>query len=256
MKLYAFVWSPTGGTARVAAALTSAWEGAVETVDLFLRPETASEIRFDPSDVCLAAIPSYGGRVPASAVSALKRAAGNGARAIPVVVYGNRAYEDTLIELCDVLREAGFCSVAAVIAVAEHSIFRRYAAGRPDAEDVSELQAYMRRIAQTLRDGTAKELLTVPGERPYKFYAGSSSFKPIAGENCTLCGLCAEQCPADAIPAEDPKVTDPERCISCMHCIAVCPAAARNNQEPLLSETAEKLYERFAGRKTNELLLG
>ena len=51
---------------------------------------------------------------------------GNGARAVLLVVYGNREYEDTLLELSDVMEAAGFSPVAAVAAVAEHSIMHQF----------------------------------------------------------------------------------------------------------------------------------
>ena len=58
---------------------------------------------------------------------------GCGARAVLMCVYGNRAYEDTLVELADTAEKAGFHVIAAVAAIAEHSVVRRFAAGRPGA---------------------------------------------------------------------------------------------------------------------------
>ena len=62
---------------------------------------------------------------------------GNQARAVLVCVYGNRAYEDTLIELKDVADKAGFVPAAAVATIAEHSIMHKFAAGRPDGQQKS-----------------------------------------------------------------------------------------------------------------------
>lgn len=91
------------------------------------------------SDVCLISVPSYGGRVPAAAIERLKKISGNGAKAVLNCVYGNRAWEDTLTELQDILEEQGFQCVAALATVAEHSIFRQFATGRPDEDDRAEL---------------------------------------------------------------------------------------------------------------------
>ena len=44
------------------------------------------------------------------------------------------------------LYEKCFCPVAAIAAVAEHSIMRQFAAGRPDAEDERELAGFADRI--------------------------------------------------------------------------------------------------------------
>ena len=52
-----------------------------------------------------------------------------------VAVFGNRAYDDALLEMQDVASEIGFRVIAAVAAVAEHSIIRKYGKGRPDADD-------------------------------------------------------------------------------------------------------------------------
>ena len=80
-------------------------------------------------------MPSYAGRVTAIAAERLRAIHGGGAKCILVCVYGNRAYEDTLVEMEDIARECGFEIVAAVAAIAEHSIMHQYAAGRPDAAD-------------------------------------------------------------------------------------------------------------------------
>lgn len=64
------------------------------------------------------------------------------------------AYEDTLAELEDIVRKAGFHIVAAVASVAEHSILRKFAAGRPDEEDRQQLLAFSAQIQQKLAAGT------------------------------------------------------------------------------------------------------
>ena len=69
------------------------------------------------------------------AVRRLKALNGQGARAVLACVYGNRAYEDTLVEREDAARETGFRVIAAMAAVAEHSIARQFASGRPDEQD-------------------------------------------------------------------------------------------------------------------------
>ena len=129
MANYQLIFSPTGGTQRVAECLGSGlWKDA-EEIDL-LDPalEEGPAWTFSEGDVCLVAVPSFGGRVPAPAVRRLARMRGGGARAVLAVAYGNRAYDDTLLELQDVLREGGFRPVAAVAAVAEHSLLRPYRA--------------------------------------------------------------------------------------------------------------------------------
>ena len=136
MEHYNIHFSPTGGTRKVADILCCALDGEFNEIDLCRNIEQTS---LGEDDICLVSVPSYGGRVPITAIERLKKISGNGAKAVLNCVYGNRAWEDTLTELQDTLEEQGFRCVAALATVAEHSIFRQFAAGRPDEKDKSEL---------------------------------------------------------------------------------------------------------------------
>ena len=116
-----------------------------------------SGISLKEEDAALIAVPSYGGRVPETAVKRLSQIKGNGAKAILVCVYGNRAYEDTLAELEDTAKAAGFRITAAVAAVAEHSIARQFAAGRPDSQDQAQLTEFAGKIRKKLSSGDTAE---------------------------------------------------------------------------------------------------
>ena len=98
-------------------------------------------------------MPSFGGRAPAVAIERLKQISGNGAKCTLVCVYGNRAYEDTLVEMEDAANHCGFQVVAAIAAVAEHSILSQYASNRPDASDEKQLVNFADQIAD--KDGGA-----------------------------------------------------------------------------------------------------
>lgn len=112
MKFAQLLFSPTGGTQKVAEAIIGAWETEVETVDL--TDPAFSPAAFQEGDLVLIAVPSYGGRVPSLAVQRLTRIQGGGASCVLVCVYGNRAYEDTLAELRDCAERCGFRVIAAV----------------------------------------------------------------------------------------------------------------------------------------------
>ena len=139
--LYNIYFSPTGGTKKVADILVGNLGGEVCEVDICC---DITAMSLQAEDVCLVSVPSFAGRVPQIAVERIKKISGNGAKAILNCVYGNREWDDTLTELQDTLEACGFVCVAAVAAVAEHSIFRQFAAGRPDADDAKELAEFAR----------------------------------------------------------------------------------------------------------------
>ncbi len=254
MSVYHIVFSPTGGTKKVSDCFTKSFSSENVLIDLTDRGKDFSSCSFAETDVCIVSVPSYGGRVPETAVSRLRQMKGNNASAILIAVYGNRAYDDTFAELKDVLTESGFSCIAAVAAVAEHSIMRQYAAGRPDAQDEEELAGFAQTIRAKMESGSLASPLTLPGNRPYREYGGVP-MKPAAGKSCSLCGLCADQCPTGAIDRANPAKTDPALCISCMRCMAICPQKARSVNKALLAAASMKLKKACSSRKENELFL-
>ena len=253
MKLYNIVFSPTGGTQKAATVLTDALEGEETRVDLTDSKQDFRTVQLTREDVAVISVPSYGGRVPAVAVERLTMLRGQGARAVLVCVYGNRAYEDTLVELEDAAKQAGFRVIAAVSAVAEHSIARQFAAGRPDAQDAKQLSDFARQIQAKLSAGDSTEP-SIPGNRPYK-KAGGVGMVPKPTKGCTNCGVCAAECPVQAIDNKNPKKVDEKACISCMRCISVCPHAARKVNPVMLSAANLMLKKVCAERKDCELFL-
>lgn len=250
MSTYSVYFSPTRGTKKVTNFFAEEM-GTFEEIDL-CRP--VSEKRsFSKEDICFVGVPSYGGRVPEIALERMTNFEGNGARAIPVIVYGNRAYEDTMVELYDALKEKGFFCAAAVAAVAEHSIMRQFASGRPDEEDLQELSEFRKKIAEKL-ENDGEEEISVPGNRPYKKWKAVPMVPETTGI-CNNCGLCVKACPVCAISSGRPGETDVEACISCMRCIQICPSHARSLNPEMLSTLSEKMAPLFKERKKNELFL-
>lgn len=89
MKMLQIVFSPTGGTQKVADILTEKWTGAITRIDLSDGSFAVSDIAIQQEDLALIAVPSYGGRVPGLAAQRLGKIKGNGAKCIIVCVYGN-----------------------------------------------------------------------------------------------------------------------------------------------------------------------
>lgn len=230
------VFSPTGGTAALARAITG---GQGQVLDL---SAPVPGIPVPEGAVVLAAVPVFGGRVPAVALERLAALKGSGP-AVAVAVYGNRAYEDALLELKDALTAGGFQVAAAAAFVAQHSIAPTIARGRPDAADLDSAAAFGRAVLDKLAGPAPLTPVTVPGKSLYKDWKGVS-FHPAAGERCISCGLCAARCPVGAIPSGQPSQTDPERCIACMRCVSLCPRQARSIPAAALQATTAMLEEK------------
>ena len=108
MRVFDIVFSPTGGTERASGYIANALEGETVAVDLTDSGLGFRTVAMTKEDVAVIAVPSYGGRVPAVAAERLGMMRGNGAQAVLVCVYGNRAYEDTLVELEDAAKARAF----------------------------------------------------------------------------------------------------------------------------------------------------
>ena len=253
MKLYDIVFSPTGGTKKVTEHLVKGLGGNAISVDLTDIKQDFYTVQLTPDDIAVISVPSYGGRVPAVAIERLSHVNAHGARAVLVCVYGNRAYEDTLVELEDTAKQAGFQVIAAVAAIAEHSIARQFAANRPDTQDAQQLSLFIKQIQDKLSAGNTVEP-TIPGNRPYKKASGAG-LVPKPTKECTKCGVCVKECPVEAIDPANPKKVDGKKCISCMRCISICPHSARRVNPVMLSAVGLALKKVCSDRKENELFL-
>ena len=254
MSVYSVIFSPTGGTKKVADLFASAFADEYKEVDM--TDACFEGYSFEKNDICIVSVPSFGGRVPVKAAERIAKLSGNGAKAVLVAVYGNREFEDTLVEMQDIMENAGFVPVAALAALAEHSIIRTFAAGRPDENDAKVLADCAMLVKEKLQNTCGcEEKLEVPGNRPYKQLPPKFPSKPQLTDACVKCGLCVKKCPVQAIPEDLSISMDEETCISCMRCEAICPVGARKVAQPVIDFLTEKLTIGAKGYKDNQLFL-
>lgn len=255
-KIDLIYFSPTNSTKRVLELLAGVWKKDAVHWDMTDYAYAEKSGEFAAGDLVYMGVPSYGGRVPALAAKRLGQMRGQKTPAVLAVTYGNRDYEDTLLELSDIARRQGFVPTAAVAAVTEHSILRQYASGRPDEEDKEELRHFGEAIRDRIWSQSQEEAPSLPvkGNHPYRGYS-EVPLKPYTGKKCTGCGLCAKKCPAGAISPEDPRQTDKTKCISCMRCVRICSNHARIVNKVMLAAAGLKLKKECTVRKDNELVL-
>lgn len=256
-KLAVIYFSPTHTSRTTALAVAEGLaELGMEAQDVDLTMAPAREgfaLELGEGDVAVVGYPVYAGRVPRVLAEALAGLAGEGAVAVPVAVYGNRDFDDALVEMADILTGAGFAVPAAGAFVGEHSFTRLVGTDRPDAADVEAAVAFGAAVAAKLAAGDLSAA-EPRGNRPYTDYQADLPFTPVTTDACTDCGVCAHVCPMGAIDPADVRRVD-ECCISCCACVKACPEAAKTFEGTPVDGVAHMLQENCAARREPETFL-
>ncbi len=229
-KLYTIYFSATGTTRICVDSLCQGFGAEIDASVNLADDFNVSFPELTAEDIVVVAAPVYGGRLPAGVDDALERLGGNAAVAVAIVVYGNRDYDDALLELTDILHRCGFRIAGAGAFIGQHSIFPKVAKSRPDMADRQSLIKF----GEDCRDAVIKgfdpdNVPYIKGNRPYKKSAGAPLYPKAKEADCARCGRCVDKCPVGAIPADAPFITDTTRCISCGRCISVCSKGARHH---------------------------
>lgn len=256
-KVKIICFSPTGTTRKILVSIAKGFGAeVVEAVNLTPSGGERSQRTVGGDELAIIGVPVYGGRVPVEAIKRLKRITASATPAVVVVVYGNREFEDALLELKNLSREQGFVPIAAAAFIGEHSFSTEalpIAPGRPDALDVEKAASFGRAVADKLArlsQAAVVEDLSLPGRFPYEGGARAMSVAPVTKEDrCTLCGVCAEVCPTAAIVVGERVETSVELCIRCCACIKNCPEDARLWEDPMMLKITQWLHENCGQRK-------
>ena len=140
MKLYLVYFSPAHTTKKIVATVGKVFFERLlcraQLIDLTNIAARSRAYAFEEDDVVVFGAPVYGGRLPQLLVPVLQNMQGGGARAVVLSVYGNRDYDDALLETADLFAERGFRVCAAAAFIGEHSYSAAVAKNRPDAEDL------------------------------------------------------------------------------------------------------------------------
>lgn len=242
--VWAVYFSGTGTTEKVVSCVaktTAAILGVEFKSFSFNAPEhRQKDLTFRSDDLVVLGTPVYAGRVPNLLLPYLKeRVKGNGAFGVPVSLFGNRNFDDGLIELRNIMQENGFHTVAAGAFVGEHSFSTTLGAGRPNCDDMALAEQLGIETARKVKKMTAlpSEPISVAGHDPIRPYytprdrhgnpISILKVKPKTDPaKCTQCGLCAELCPMGSISSDDASQV-PGVCIKCCACVKKCPTGAK-----------------------------
>lgn len=261
------LFSPTGTTRNVLDAIAAGIDAAATSRhDLTLPASRIADGWSRPSagELAVIGVPVYAGRVPSLAVERLRASVtGGGMPAVLVVVYGNRAFDDALLELRDLAVELGFAPLAGAAFVGEHSFSTRrwpVAQGRPDAADLALARDFGRKVREILEgcdDPAGMPKLTVPGNFPYREGMQAAAISPDTDDAaCILCGECARRCPTGAVRLEGEAVeTSKELCLRCLACVRACPTGARAMLHPRILDFGRVLHEQHGQRKEPQIFM-
>jgi ferredoxin len=256
-------FSPTETTAKIVNKIAQGINPDIVT-GINLTPPAARSQDVGQMNDGLAVIgtPVYAGRVPPEAARRLRRLKGNHTPAVVVVMYGNREYEDALLELRDIVTGLGFHPIAGGAFIGEHSYSTEaapLAPGRPDDQDMAKAQRFGELIREKISKLSTLEgmpALHVPGNFPYKKWIQRPEMAPTTVESlCTLCAECAAACPAAAISVGSSVVTSQNECIHCSACIKKCPNRARKWESAWIDQVRKWLNENCQQRKEPQIYL-
>ena len=254
-NVHLFYFSPTYTTKKTVKAIAEGLSTGFIEHDLTFSFESEEEFFLQEDEIAIVGGPVYGGRTPVITRDMLKKIHGNNSLAVAVTVYGNRDYDDALLELKDILSENGFSVIAGGAFIGEHSYSRKVGTKRPDEEDIAKAIAFGKEIRKKIDTDTYTKNIEVKGNFPYREDMPVKVFSPMSNKNCIYCRKCYIVCPVGAIDKKDPELVDVEKCIHCYACVKVCTFNGREIPDNPLKNVIEFLETKCSERKEPEIFI-
>lgn len=275
MSIYTIYFSPTGNTKKCVNQMAEAinlhimqtqngrmsedeniteydcttWDSLRKALDCDsnIKDADALERCLGETDFVIIGAPVYGGRIPKIARDRLEKFKGCHTPCILVASYGNRHYDDALLEMKDLAEDNGFVVKGAAAVIGRHT-YGDIQVDRPNQKDLEQMSAFAVNAFES-----REAISCIPGDFPYKEGGNGGRFKPSTLNSCVQCGLCRRGCPADAIAEDFTVIAD--RCISCFRCIRNCPVKAKVMDTEEYLQFAADFTHRLSQRRENEFYL-
>lgn len=269
-KINTMYFSATDTTKKVVYAIAKKIsdnihrETTINNIDFTLPKARKEPVSFTEEDIVIIGVPVYAGRVPNVLLKYLNSITGNGTLAIPVVVYGNRNYDDALIELKDILELNGFKVIGGGAFIGEHAFSKTLAKSRPDEKDMDIASDFANQICAKITTQGEIETVVINGNKPYrKHYMPKNKegisidirkVTPKTDNNCNDCKLCVSICPMGSIDFKDVSKLN-GICIKCGSCIKKCPTNAKYYDDEDYLRHKHELEVDYAYRREPELFI-
>ena len=196
-----------------------------------------TERTFGPNELLILASPTMRGQLPAHIGDDFATYLhGSDTPAIAISTFGNRAFDNSLAYMNEVLNTNGFLPFSAAAFCCQHEFTAQLGTGRPDDSDMRAASAFAARSVTCLKTIDVPNPLAIPGSADAEFYVPVGlngepvhfqDSKPTTDlSKCIACGICAEVCPLGSIdPAQFDNVSG--ACIKCHACVKKCPQQAK-----------------------------
>ncbi len=242
-------FSATDGTKKVVKSIAEGISDSYKEYNITFPKNRQDELDFGADELLIVGVPVYAGRVPVFLMDYLLKIKGNNTPVILVAVYGNRNYDDALLELKDIFENNGFVGIAAGAFIGEHSNTSKVGTNRPDADDLEKAKKFgneIRKKIENISDIYQLPKSSVKGNYPYKEINPAPPMTPDTNNECINCGVCAKNCPAVAINFDNYNDVDSTKCIRCSCCIKRCPVNAKAINHEVFNKITNLLIDNFS----------
>lgn len=249
-KVSLVYFSTSGNTKKICEVVGKSFGKEITVYDRTPFENRWSGATFGEEELVIIGMPSYYGRAPKIINEFFRYIKGNNTPAIFITTYGNREFEDTLLEIKNESEKRGFIGVGAGAFIGEHNMTAKLGSQRPDKEDEEVATNFALQIKNKLEelDDLSNINLNVSGNYPYK-YVSEPPVAPSTNEDCGDCMACQKNCPMLAISPQNPRVVDGFRCINCGRCIRNCPKKAKYIGVEKINDQIKIIEAMNSGRK-------
>jgi ferredoxin len=249
--------SPSGTTHHVGQVIAAALERkGVEVVSVDLAKQSGLEsdvldrLGKEPSGLFVGSPVYFSRAIPPVLEFIASLPLATGGYAVPFVTWGGASSGIALHDLGAALQERGYEVIGAGKVLAEHSMMWRFenplGENHPDETDDRLVTDLVERVVDKF--SAASPVPALPLEilayQPPQAFAEMSKIvlakaktnmpaKQVDEEQCTQCGVCAEECPVGAITLA-PYPVFADNCICCFKCVRICPEDAFTNDLSML----------------------
>lgn len=265
-------FSPCGSVEKVAKLvgerIANRFNVEREFISYTLACEREVYHNFEQDDLLIWATPVYAGKVPNKTLDFInEKISSKGCLSVGIVLYGNRNYDNALSELSAIMKDKSMKLIGAACVVARHSFSNTLAKGRPNKEDISQIEDFADKITEKIENSSKENIIeiSVPGEAEAPYYTPKKEDSQPAkflkakpkckNELCKSCGLCEERCTMNSIHLENGKPMFEGICIKCQACVRLCPESAIYFDDEDLLSHIRMLEENYSTPRANEFFL-